>query len=73
MDKDEYFKILEDVCIYNTESYLNDEEWTLQSGLALVNKKEEKEFTNLHELNPNDDNESKKESRMELNAMKYYE
>ena len=40
MDKDEYFRILEETSCYNLENFVFDREWTNISGLSHVNKKE---------------------------------
>lgn len=43
MDKDEYFKIIEEECCYNINNFFLDMDWALQSSIAHNSKVEEYE------------------------------
>jgi len=70
MDKDEYFKILEDVCLFNYRHSVSDSEWIAQNSLSYNQRRVEKDI--LNDL-VNKKNEENKTNRIEMNAMKYYE
>ena len=65
MDKDDYFKILEEPCCYNFENYLNDKSWATLIGLSHVSSKDASHL-------PEKESNSKK-NKIELNTFKYYE
>jgi hypothetical protein len=70
MDKDDYFKILEDVCLFNLRHFGTDSEWITQNSLSYNQRRVEKDI--LSDL-VNNKNEENKINRIEMNAMKYYE
>ena len=70
MDKDEYFKILEDVCLFNLRHSVSDSDWIAQNSLSYNQKRADKDI--LYDLGDNK-NEENKTNRIEMNAMKYYE
>ena len=49
MDRDEYFRILEEASCYNIENYVFDREWVSISGLSHIQKndKEENRFLEI--------------------------
>jgi hypothetical protein len=46
MDKEEFFRILEDPCCYNIENYVYDKEWCGMSGLTHITREEYLDCTN---------------------------
>jgi hypothetical protein len=64
MDKDDYFKILEEPCCYNFNNYLDDKSWATLIGLSHVSGGD---VTQLPEK------EVMKKNKIELNTFKYYE
>jgi len=69
MDKDDYFKILDDVCLFDGK-LITDSEWIAQNSLSYTHRREEKDL--LAQL-MNSKTEENKVNRIEVNAMKYYE
>jgi hypothetical protein len=71
MDKDEYFKILEETCSYNFQNYYNDPEWERQTTLSQIPKRETS--TDFTLKTAFETSEHSKRDKIELNTMKYYE
>ncbi len=69
MDKDDYFKILDDVCLFDRK-LITDSDWIAQNSLSFTQRQEEKDL--LAQL-LNVKTEENKVNRIEVNAMKYYE
>jgi hypothetical protein len=67
MDKDEYFKLLEEVCAYNLIDPFKDKNWYSQTLLSNVQKSGE-----IFSENSSEQDKSK-ESKVERNLIKYFE
>jgi hypothetical protein len=71
MDRDEYFRILEEASSYNIENYVFDREWVSISGLSHI-QKSDREDTQFNELN-NKVEEENKTTKKEKNIYKVLE
>ena len=70
MDKDEHFKILEQLSSFNFENYFTETEWVEQCALSAVAKKEEKESN--EDVSISLENIGNKINKEEINMMKNY-
>lgn len=71
MDKDEYFKILEDICCTDLSTYVLERDWATQSILTQTSKRELTDSVNK-EINVKE-NDDFRMNKLEMNVMKYYE
>jgi len=46
MDKEEFFKVLEELCCYNIENYVFDKEWCGMSEITHITREEYLDCTN---------------------------
>lgn len=69
MDKEEYFKVLEEVCCTDLETLVSERDWTIQSYIAQNSKAE----TGISLNSEIKDSEESKVSKIEMNLMKHYE
>jgi hypothetical protein len=67
MDKDEYFKLLEEVCAYNIINPFKERDWYTQTLLSSVHKPVEMSSEDWSE------EEKSKESKVEKNLLKFFE
>ncbi len=67
MDKDDYFKFLEEVCAYNVIDPFKESHWYTQALLSNVQRGGEKPFEESQA------EDTSKESRLEKNLIKYFE
>ena len=73
MDKDEYFKILEQLSTFNYQNYFTESEWNEQCALSNIPKKDEKDSSGDNPLVAlANEIEESKINKEEMNAMKHY-
>jgi hypothetical protein len=69
MDRDEYFRILDEPCCYNIENFVLDSEWASISGLSnIIPEGREDELTDS-----NENTEDKKINKKDKNVLKLLE
>ena len=75
MDRDDYFRILEEACCYNVENYVTDREWASLSGLSHITKtdKDSKENDWCYKDTLLKSDDQKVKSTREKNAFKILE
>ena len=71
MDKDDYFKIVEEASCFNVENFILNKEWASMAILSHTHGEIDDNYRNSQELN--DLNESKKGSKKEKGALKLLE
>ena len=71
MDKDEYFRILEEASCYNIENYVFDREWVSISGLSHIQKNEKENNKYIESVNKFEDENTA--SKNEKNIYKILE
>jgi hypothetical protein len=72
MDRDEYFRILDDASCFNLENFFFDKEWANMGALAHVQSEREDENAQNSEKNEGFDN-VKKILKKDKNALKMLE
>lgn len=77
MDKDEFFKILEEECCYNINNFFMDLDWALQSSIAHNSKIDEYEKHKKTEQDEKSSNSNAsnvcKQANLQYNMIKPYE
>ncbi len=72
MDRDDYFKILDDASCFNLENYFTDKEFSLMGALSNVQTEREEDIVNSLDKSDNFEN-LKKSGKKDKNALKMLE
>ena len=73
MDRDEFFKILDEPCCYNLKNYVFDKEWCSMSGLSHIPKDDwEDNSEALIDANEKMHGEGKRKEKNAWKTLEYY-